>query len=194
MAECRELPLFAHADERHDALSATRLRRRRFARHGMAIGFACAAELVTIALPPLPRLVWNASASAPVGLYTVAPDSAIAVGDMVIARTPAGIRAMAARRQYIPANVPLVKRVAAAQGDRVCAVGALIIINGRAVAVRRKTDTRGRSLSQWHGCISLGADAVFLMMADAPDSFDGRYFGATSRADIVGKATALWVR
>jgi len=35
---------------------------------------------------------------------------------------------------------------------------------------------------------------MFLLMARSPASFDGRYFGPTSRSDIVGKATLLWAR
>ena len=35
------------------------------------IGLGAAALATTIALPPTPWLVWNASASAPIGLYAV---------------------------------------------------------------------------------------------------------------------------
>jgi type IV secretory pathway protease TraF len=34
-------------------------------------------------VPTAPRLVWNASASVPIGFYTVAPDDRIAVPDLV---------------------------------------------------------------------------------------------------------------
>ena len=35
---------------------------------------------------------------------------------------------------------------------------------------------------------------AFLLMAEAPASFDGRYFGVTKVSDIVGKAHLLWAR
>src|SRR3546814_1556457 len=42
---------------------------------------------LTMAFPPAPRLVWNASASAPIGLYAVTPGAPVGPGDMVIARS-----------------------------------------------------------------------------------------------------------
>ncbi len=108
-----------------------------------ALGCGIAA---TIADPPRPALVWNASASAPIGLYAVTPGAAIDPGDMVIARVPEALRMMAARRRYIPANVPLVKHVAAAAGDEVCALGGQIFVNGRWLAERRVADAKGRRM------------------------------------------------
>lgn len=87
------------------------------------IGLGAAALATTIALPPTPWLVWNASASAPIGLYAVSGRQDIASGDMVLVRVPDRWRRLAAERRYIPINIPLVKRVAAAPGDRVCARG-----------------------------------------------------------------------
>lgn len=144
--------------------------------------------------PPAPRVVWNASASAPRGLYRVSPGAAISAGDTVIARTPAPWRALAARRHYLPSNVPLVKRVAATRGDRVCARGRTITINGTVAATRRSRDGDGRALPWWNGCRRLHNGEAFLLMAGKPDSFDGRYFGPTPARDIVGTARLLWPR
>ncbi|HZV09439.1 MAG TPA: S26 family signal peptidase, partial [Novosphingobium sp.] len=147
----------------------------------------------TLLMPPRPWLVWNASASAPIGLYAVTASHHGMVGDMVIARVPVRWRDLAATRRYIPANVPLVKRVAAASGDRICASGRAIFINGRWFARRQAVDSRGRAMPWWQGCVTLGKGRVFLLM-DAPDSFDGRYFGPTDRGDIIGRARLLWRR
>jgi len=190
MAERRDLPLFAWGD----ALRAARRRRRLLVRRGVGIALGCACVAATIAAPPLPRLVWNASASAPVGLYRVAPGAPVARGDMVIARPPGSVRALAARRRYVPADVPLVKRVAGAPGDRICAVAAAITVNGQPVVTRRSHDRFGRPLPWWTGCRTLRDGALFLLMAETPDSFDGRYFGPTSPSDVIGKATLLWRR
>ncbi|GAA0308339.1 hypothetical protein GCM10009087_17930 [Sphingomonas oligophenolica] len=190
MAERRDLPLFAW----RDALGARRRRRRQLLCRGALIALGCASLAATIALPPLPRLVWNTSASARVGLYRVAPGAPLARGDMVIARTPRPVRVLAARRRYVPANVPLVKRVAGVRGDRVCAVGTTVTINYRVVAARRARDRLGRPLPWWSGCRKLGKGGLFLLMAESPDSFDGRYFGPTPVGDVVGRATPLWVR
>ena len=190
MIERRDLPLFAWGE----ALRSAKRRRRRLQRRAALVALGCACVAATIVVPPLPRLVWNASASAPVGLYRVAPGRIVVRGDMVIARTPLSVRALAARRHYIPANVPLVKRVAGVTGDRVCAVGLTITVNGRVLATRRARDRLGRPLPWWSGCRTLREGALLLLMADTPDSFDGRYFGPTETADVIGKATALWVR
>lgn len=190
MVERRDLPLFAWGE----ALRAARRRRRKLTRRAAAIALGCSCVLATAIVPPRPQLVWNASASAPVGLYRVTPGVLLDRGDMVIARVPLSVRALAARRHYIPANVPLVKRVAGVPGDRVCAIGPTVTVNGRALATRRANDRLGRPLPWWTGCRTLRDGALFLLMVGTPDSFDGRYFGPTDAADVVGKATALWVR
>ncbi|HKC03248.1 MAG TPA: S26 family signal peptidase [Sphingomicrobium sp.] len=138
-------------------------------------------------------LLWNASASAPVGLYRLYAVTPVRRGDMVVARIPETSRSLAARRHYIPANVPVVKRVAAVAGDRLCAVGAAISINGMLVAVRRKSDRAGRPMPWWKGCRGLRAHEYFLLM-DSPSSFDGRYFGITRDKDVLGRAELLWAK
>jgi len=143
---------------------------------------------------PAVRLVWNASASAPEGLYFVAPGAPVATGDFVVAKVPAAYRGFAARRHYIPVGVPLVKQVAAVPGDQICALGGEIFRNGIPLAARRARDGAGRPMPAWQGCVRLGPDRYFLLMATQPASFDGRYFGVTDGRDILGKAHLLWAR
>jgi len=166
---------------------------RRFALVAIAAA-ACALPVVSTVWSPAPRLVWNASASAPVGLYSTYPGAPIGAGDMVIAHLPPTMAWLAARRHYLPLNVPLVKRVAAIAGAQVCAVGSLITIDGRPFVRRLARDRRGRPLPAWSGCRKVGKGEAFLAMANVPDSFDGRYFGITPAADIVARAVPLWVR
>lgn len=90
-------------------------------------------------------------------------------------------------------NVPLVKRVAAYSSDEVCALGQEIFVNGSWIAERLMVDGAGRPTPMWSGCVRLRGDQRFLLM-DAPASFDGRYFGVTEGADIIGKARLLWAR
>jgi conjugative transfer signal peptidase TraF len=149
---------------------------------------------LTIAIPPRLRLVWNTSASAPIGLYAVTPGAPVDVGDMVIARVPEPWRLLAARRRYIPANVPLVKRVTAGPGDEVCALSAEIFVDGQWAATRQSRDRAGRIMPWWNGCSRLHAHEYFLLMSGNAASFDGRYFGVTSENLLLGKAHLLWVR
>ena len=190
MPDGHDVPLLAwgeHARSRQAERRPLRLR--------LVLGaFGIALLGVTAIDPPAPRLVWNASASAPRGLYRVSPGARFAVGDMVIARTPMPWRALAARRHYLPANVPLVKRVAAVGGDRVCARARTITINGMAAATRRLRDAKRRPLPWWEGCRRLGEGEAFLLMTGEGNSFDGRYFGPTEAGDILGRAWLLWPR
>jgi len=156
---------------------------------GLGLGLVIGSAL----LPPAPRLVWNASASAPIGLYLVAPAADPKLGDMVIARLPERFRRLAAVRHYLPLGVPLVKRVAAQSGQRVCAAGPDILIDGKQVATRRAVDGRGRAMPAWRGCVRLHGGELFLLNPD-PASFDGRYFGVTERDDVIGTARLLWRR
>src|SRR3546814_13024738 len=75
---------------------------------------------------------------------------------MVIARLAEPYRSLAAKRHYLPSNVPLVKRVAAVPGDRICARGDLIFVNGKPVTERLKIDARGRAMPWWRGGVRLG--------------------------------------
>ncbi len=176
-----------------DALRAAKARRSRLRRRIAITGAGIAVLLASVAVPPVPRLVWNASASAPVGLYAVTPGASVEPGDMVAARVPEPFRRLAAERRYLPMNVPLMKRVVAYAGDEVCALGQEIFVNGRWTAERRLSDGQGRAMPKWSGCVRLHGRQLFLLM-DNPASFDGRYLGVTEGRDIIGKARLLWGR
>ena len=192
MAESRNPPVL-HVGEELRRIIANRSRRRRRLGIAALIGCATVPLAASILWNPPTLLVWNPSASAPVGLYRVAAGAPVRRGDMVVAWTPDPARNLAARRHYLPANVPLVKRVAAVAGDRVCAVGSILSINGRRVAVRHASDAAGRPMPWWSGCRLLREQESFLLM-DNPLSFDGRYFGLTRSGDILGPAELLWAR
>lgn len=177
-----------------DQLRASKHKRRILGRRVLVTGIGITLLGLTMAFPPAPRLVWNASASAPIGLYAVTPGASVDPGDMVIAKVPDHWRMIAAQRRYIPVNVPLVKRVAAVAGDEVCALGQEVFINGTLVVERRVADARGRQMPWWSGCVRLRGRQLFLLMTNSPASFDGRYFGVTDGGLVVGKARLLWAR
>lgn len=148
-----------------------------------AVGFACVPQ-------PTPVVVWNASASAPIGLYRVVPGTPQR-GDLVLVRTPRSITTLADTRRYLPAGVPLVKHIAGITGDDVCAVHGAILINGRVVARQFDADRAGRPLPRWTGCRALARGEVFLLNRPE-ESFDSRYFGPVPTANIIGRLVALW--
>lgn len=163
-------------------------------RWGLAALAVILLVLASLIARPRPLLLWNVSESAPVGLYFVGGKGRLGRGDMAVMRMPAGFRLFAARRGYLPMNVPLVKRVAAAAGDVVCASGASVRVNGKLVARRLAVDALGRAMPGWSGCVHLVEDDYFFVMSDSPASFDGRYFGVSSAKDVVGEAVLLWRR
>ena len=163
--------------------------------------FLIEALVLTLLFPPPPILIWNASASAPIGLYYVDSwkrfdhqTADIEINDMVVAWPPNAARMLAADRHYLPSDVPLIKRVAAIDHDVVCGDGDRIAIDGGWIIARRKRDAKGRALPWWQGCHVLQAGELFLMMEEHSGSFDGRYFGVTSSKDVIGKATLIWPR
>lgn len=158
----------------------------------LCLGAAAIAVLLSIPLlDATPRLVFNGSASAPIGFYTVSSQAA-GKGDLVLVSVPKRVRNLVAERHYLPANVPLLKRIFAANGDRICRIDDQILVNGSAVATALRTDFSGLVMPVWDGCRVLNSSEV-LLLQDHPRSFDGRYFGAVERRLIVGKARPLWL-
>lgn len=193
MPEPRPLPLFVWLEQQRGRRAAARLRARRIALRCALGGAALAALGATIAWPPVPRVVWNASASAPIGLYRIVPDRVPDRGQFALVQLPRDLRLYAARRGYLPANVPAIKRVAALPGQTICARRGTIQIDLAPPVPRRDFDGHGRALPWWTGCRVLGKDEIFLLN-DAPGSFDGRYFGPIRRERVIGEARLLWTR
>jgi conjugative transfer signal peptidase TraF len=154
-----------------------------------AIGVVVAPALVH----PAPRLVWNASASVPIGLYAARSPDDVRKGDLVAAHVPAAVARLMAERGYLPPRVPMLKHVAATAGDTVCRFGERISIDAKPVARARLRDRIGRPLPSWSGCRKLGAGDVFLLNPASADSFDGRYFGPVSARSITAILTPLWL-
>lgn len=145
---------------------------------------------LVVALPPV--LIWNASASVPVGLYRASGAGTLRIGDLVAVAPPPDLATFLAERGYLPRRLPLLKHVAALAGSVVCRDRAIVAIDGRPIAAARERDRRDRPLPVWSGCRTIGADQVFLLNPDAADSFDGRYFGPLPRDTITAKLTPIW--
>jgi conjugative transfer signal peptidase TraF len=140
-----------------------------------------------------PWLVWNASASVPIGLYAVDTIIDAHTGDLVVVRPPEPLALFLADRGYLPRGVPLLKHVAAVAGQRVCRIGRSVTVDAIEMAEARERDGRGRALPVWEGCRVIRRDEVFLMNPQSTDSLDGRYFGPLPATSVVGRAIPLWV-
>jgi conjugative transfer signal peptidase TraF len=154
------------------------------------------AVLVTGIMPllhPAPRLIWNASASVPIGLYAVHPAGALRTGELLVVTPPEPLATFLDTRRYLPKGIPLLKHVAALPGQTVCRMGDTISIDGRDVGVALDRDHLGRSLPVWQGCRVIAAGEVFLMNRQSVASLDGRYFGMLPATTIVGRADPIWI-
>jgi conjugative transfer signal peptidase TraF len=137
-----------------------------------------------------PSLVWNTTASAPIGLYWLSPVRAVHVGDLVAIRPPGEPATWMDRRGYLPSGALLIKQVAALAPSRVCRLGPRVTVDGVLRAVADDVDRRGRPLPQWSGCRLLSNSDVFALNA-AERSLDGRYLGPLPRAAVVGRLGPL---
>ena len=150
------------------------------------------ASVVALALPVAAgsaQLVWNVTPSAPAGLYRIVREPWTR-GDRVAVLPGEALGADLEQRGVLANGKLLIKRVAGRAGDRVCRHGADVSINDEPAAKARDVDSQGVQLGSWQGCVTLEDGQVFLL-GDTPGSYDGRYFGVTPRADIVGRADLL---
>lgn len=162
----------------------------------IAIMFTTALSSITLGtsafVDPPKTLIWNASASAPIGLYRVRAADRLDVTDLVAAAPPPLIAEFMADRGYLPMGVPMLKRVLALPGQTVCRRGLDIIAYGSTVGQARERDHAGRRMPVWQGCRRIGDDELFLMNFDIPDSVDSRYFGPFPRSFVLGRALPVF--
>jgi len=145
---------------------------------------ACAALMTAHARPVM---IYNPSESVPSGFYLrsgEAPDR----GDFVTVAALEVAPEYATLRGYADHSDRFLKRVAATDGQLVCAEGETISIDGSDVATRTERDAEGRTLPRWDGCRRLRAGELFLL-GDTDDSFDGRYWGPVTMNLIEG----VWI-
>ena len=158
----------------------------------MSTSFVVLAIAGRLFLSHTPKLIWNASASAPVGLYTVRTAADLSVTDLVAVDAPEPLANFLSQREYLPRGVPLLKRIAALPGQTVCRIGRNVTVDTIAMGEALTRDRRGRELPVWQGCRTLRANEIFLMNWDVQDSLDGRYFGPIPKNSVLGRALPLW--
>jgi conjugative transfer signal peptidase TraF len=133
---------------------------------------------------PHDLILYNPSDSIPKGFY-VRDGSELARGSVVTIRSIHAAPDYAAKRNFADAGDRFLKRIAAMEGDTVCAEGSSVAVNGKPIAERVDVGAVGDPLPSWSGCVTLSPGQVFLL-GDHPGSFDGRYWGISESADLVG--------
>ncbi|HCK5591117.1 S26 family signal peptidase [Pseudomonas mosselii] len=193
----------AHSTAAHTPKAAPLLRSRLRARSVLAgiaaVGLAALAWAAFV--QPLPRLIYNPSDSVPVGWYRVDPqrhgaDSLprpLSVGSVVLTKLPPDVAVLAAQRGYLPAHIPLLKRVGAVAPQHVCILGGQVRIDGVPSAAVLPADRLGRPLPSLQLCRRLEPGELFLLSVTNPASFDSRYFGPVSASAVIGVAHPVWL-
>jgi conjugative transfer signal peptidase TraF len=152
--------------------------------------------VILIAVPSVyrvsPKIIYNPSSSAPRGWYAVKSPADLSRGDFALVNLPVPIARLADRRGYLPMTVPLLKRIGAVAGDRVCERRGLVHINGIPVAQSLERDGAGRSLLTWSDCRRLKPIELFLLGTSSAASFDSRYYGPITLNSVIGVAVPLW--
>ncbi len=115
----------------------------------MATYMAVMVTGITALFQPVPKLIWNASASVPIGLYAVQPAGALRTDELLVVTPPEPLATFLDERRYLPKGIPLLKHIAALPGQTVCRTGDTISIDGITVGAALDQDHLGRSLPVW---------------------------------------------
>lgn len=142
------------------------------------------AALLSASLPQ-PALLWNRSPSEPLGLYVRSPGHPVR-GAIIAFRAPAPAFPYADAQMSYLRQVPLLKAIAAGEGDQVCTDGGVLTINGIRRAPVLTHDNRGAGLPLWIGCRAMARGEFFVFSDRIPNSFDSRYFGPVTTREILG--------
>lgn len=146
----------------------------------------------------------NTTPSMPLGLWRIqALQAALHSGDVVLACPPdQAVFREAAARGYLPPGScpsglePLLKPVAAVEGDVVAVTADGLAVNGAPLpgTASLAADTAGRPLRPLSpGRYTVSEGHVWLVSAHSPRSWDSRYFGAVPAANIQGVVRPAWV-
>jgi conjugative transfer signal peptidase TraF len=135
----------------------------------------------------------NTSKSIPVGLYWTSSGPMEKGAYVLVCPPPSGVFKEARARGYVGAgSCPggygyLMKQVAATHRDIVTVTSEGVVVNGERwpQSMPRFADKAGRRLPRFQADdYVLGHAEVLLMSDGSPTSFDGRYFGPVSRAQL----------
>lgn len=155
---------------------------------GVGLAAVCAPALMQLQA----LLVYNPTDSVARGWYWIGPPEALHAGKAVLIRLPAGVAAFAAQRGYLPAGVPLLKRIAAVAPQVVCLRRGVVHIDGVAVGAVLTHDGAHRRMQSWAQCRVLAEGELFLLSNVHAASFDSRYFGPVHASAVIGSAQPLW--
>lgn len=132
----------------------------------------------------------------PIGLYKVADPQNLQKGDVVVACLPQTIGDEGLKRKYLnPGHCPggyspIIKELIAIPGDNVILTPQSILVNGQTyIAPLHTEDLKGQPLTSIPRGEYFNTQNFWLYGAGNPaDSWDSRYWGGVSKADIIKQA------
>ncbi len=133
----------------------------------------------------------NITPSEPAGIYELVPGG-VARGALVLLPQPHDSSASLLRR-YVPARLPLIKRVAALPGDVVHVTADGVYVNGVRwpESVPLAHDAEGRTLRPYpFGAYRVAAGELWVM-SNHPRGLDSRYFGPVAEASVISRLAPL---
>jgi conjugative transfer signal peptidase TraF len=160
---------------------------------GAAIGSATlvAVCLTGAKLPAALGYCLNITPSEPVGIYQRIAGGAQR-GTLVLLNQPRD-SASSILGRYLPANIPLIKRVAAIEGDLVETSAYGVRVNGILWpdSAPLTHDLEGRSLRPYPFGIYRVPTGQLWVMSNHPRGLDSRYFGPVAEASVVTSLVPL---
>jgi conjugative transfer signal peptidase TraF len=135
-------------------------------------------------------IVFQESASMPVGYYFIYPSKTIEANNIVLIDISKKLSDFLISRGYLKGNKPLLKEVLAVPGDAVCFHESTVSVANKDFPLF-KLDKEGRVLPKIKYCSTLERDEYFVIGTASEHSFDSRYFGIINGDQILGKALKL---
>ena len=140
------------------------------------------------------HITYAATSSMPRGFYLVVPVKKIMRYDIVEFMPPLTVLDFLKKRNWVPSSGLLVKYVFAIPGDDVCIRSGAVWINNKKIGKVYRFYAGEKKLPQTKICGRLKSDQYLLLSNRKQRSFDGRYFGAISSHNILGRAIPLFIK
>lgn len=140
------------------------------------------------------HIIYSATASMPQGFYLIVPVKKITRYDIIEFIPPKEALDFARKLHWIPDSGSIIKYVFAIPGDFVCVHNNAIWINGKKIGKIYRFYAFEKLLPQTKICGKLQENQYLLLSTKRDRSFDGRYFGAVSSLNILGRAIPISIK
>jgi conjugative transfer signal peptidase TraF len=140
-----------------------------------------------------PALLYNPSPSEPTGLYRLS-NVPPAPGHIIAFKVPAPGRRYADAHLGRVVQSAILKEIVAGEGATVCEGDGAVSIDGTTRGRVAASDRHGVTLPHWSGCHRLQKGQYFVLSNRIPNSFDSRYYGPVSQAELIGVYRPLWTQ